>query len=365
MNIDLVKIGKYIAKLRALEKISQKELASYLSVTRAAISKWENGKGLPDVTLLVKLAEYFDVSVDLILAGGEVNNDSNKITLGLVNIINRRGKKIIFLRNILILSLFLLIVLSLGIYFISNYNSIKVFRVNSLDSHVLSNKGILVLTKDNSYLRLGDITSEQEKVKKVRLYYLDKNDNKRIVFEDIDSDILITSKFGYDEYFSYDDLELIKNNLYLEIVYDDSLEKIKLNLEEDFSNKRFFFFRKNKVGLERGSDDYLKNLTLFSKKTILKIKEFGKYEDDKYIYNFVAAGRNISISYDLGIIELMIKEDESLKKWVYYTNTEKDIAYFDIGNNQNDLRFNLDKKLSSKERKVKEEFFGIIEKYLW
>ena len=62
-----VKVGEYLAALRKYYKITQDELAERLSVTRQAISKWENGATIPDIELLMKLSELYGVSINDIL----------------------------------------------------------------------------------------------------------------------------------------------------------------------------------------------------------------------------------------------------------------------------------------------------------
>lgn len=60
-----------IKKLRVEKGLTQDELAEKLSVTRQAVSNWENGKTQPDIETLTKLAEIFDVSVEKIIYGKE------------------------------------------------------------------------------------------------------------------------------------------------------------------------------------------------------------------------------------------------------------------------------------------------------
>ncbi len=67
MNMDNIQIGCFIAECRKEKQITQKQLADKLNVTNRAVSKWETGKGLPDITLLTELAYILDVSVDEIL----------------------------------------------------------------------------------------------------------------------------------------------------------------------------------------------------------------------------------------------------------------------------------------------------------
>jgi len=56
-----------VAELRRTKGITQSELAEYLGVSFQAVSKWENGTTMPDITLLPMLSDYFQVSVDEIL----------------------------------------------------------------------------------------------------------------------------------------------------------------------------------------------------------------------------------------------------------------------------------------------------------
>ncbi len=57
-------IGNNIAKWRKEKGMTQDQLAEQLSVSAQAVSKWENGVSLPDITLVPKLAEIFQVSID-------------------------------------------------------------------------------------------------------------------------------------------------------------------------------------------------------------------------------------------------------------------------------------------------------------
>lgn len=57
-------IGKNITRLRKLANMTQLELAEKLNYSDKSISKWEQGNGIPDVRILVRLADLFGVSVD-------------------------------------------------------------------------------------------------------------------------------------------------------------------------------------------------------------------------------------------------------------------------------------------------------------
>ncbi len=55
------------ANCRKELKVTQEQIAEYVGVSRAAVSKWEKGQSYPDITLLPKLAAYFNISIDKLL----------------------------------------------------------------------------------------------------------------------------------------------------------------------------------------------------------------------------------------------------------------------------------------------------------
>lgn len=62
-----LRISENLVKLRHGKKVTQDEIASFLSVTKASVSKWENGQSMPDIQLLPQIAVYFGVTVDQLL----------------------------------------------------------------------------------------------------------------------------------------------------------------------------------------------------------------------------------------------------------------------------------------------------------
>ena len=67
--MDHQKVGCFIAALRREKGWTQRELAAQLGVTDKAVSRWETGKGLPDISLLRPLSEALGVSVNELLSG--------------------------------------------------------------------------------------------------------------------------------------------------------------------------------------------------------------------------------------------------------------------------------------------------------
>ena len=69
--MDIIKVGKQIAALRKAKNITQVELGERIGVSFQAVSKWERGESLPDITLLPDLAKILETTIDYILLGSE------------------------------------------------------------------------------------------------------------------------------------------------------------------------------------------------------------------------------------------------------------------------------------------------------
>lgn len=74
-----LKIGETIKKLRKEQDVTQEKLAAYLNISYQAVSKWENGTALPDITLVPKIANFFGITSDELLGlKPEENNEELK-----------------------------------------------------------------------------------------------------------------------------------------------------------------------------------------------------------------------------------------------------------------------------------------------
>lgn len=73
--MDQIKIGKFIAELRKEKNMTQEELASILGISKNAVSKWERGICLMDMSLLKPLSIALDVSINEILAGELIKSE--------------------------------------------------------------------------------------------------------------------------------------------------------------------------------------------------------------------------------------------------------------------------------------------------
>ena len=94
--MNSIKTGNFIREQRMKCNMTQKELAEKLSCTDKAISRWETGKGIPDVSFLIPLADKLGVSVNEILLGEKIEKEQQiqKYEETIVNTISESKKQI-------------------------------------------------------------------------------------------------------------------------------------------------------------------------------------------------------------------------------------------------------------------------------
>jgi transcriptional regulator with XRE-family HTH domain/DNA-directed RNA polymerase subunit RPC12/RpoP len=76
--MDQIKIGNFISEMRKEQKLTQRQLADSLSISDKTISKWECGKGLPEVSLMMPLCEILGISVNELLNGEKIVMENNE-----------------------------------------------------------------------------------------------------------------------------------------------------------------------------------------------------------------------------------------------------------------------------------------------
>ena len=67
--MDQIKIGAFIAERRKMKALTQAQLAEMLNITDRAVSKWENGRSLPDSSIMLELCEILEITVNDLLCG--------------------------------------------------------------------------------------------------------------------------------------------------------------------------------------------------------------------------------------------------------------------------------------------------------
>ena len=231
--MDSSKIGNFIKKIRKDNKLTQKDLADKYNVTYQAVSKWENGKNIPDISLLKEISNIFEVSVEEILDGQKKETKKKK------------SKIFLIIGVILILLIFIWILLS--------KESSFEFRTLDTTCEDFNISGSIAYNSSKTSIYISDITycgkETEKKYKKIEciLYQTEKNikteidnatyeEEKEITLEEF----LKNVNFNIDHYSK--NCKMYKNNsLSLEIKATDTLDKteyykIPLTVEENCKN---------------------------------------------------------------------------------------------------------------------------------
>ena len=76
--MDQQRIGSFLKKLRKEKNLTQEQLAEQLNISGRTISRWETGTNMPDISLLVELANFYDVSIPEIIDGERKSETINE-----------------------------------------------------------------------------------------------------------------------------------------------------------------------------------------------------------------------------------------------------------------------------------------------
>lgn len=89
------KIGKFICERRKIKKMTQAELGEKLGVSDKSVSKWENGKCMPDLSLFPELCKILDITINDLMSGEKVENEKyiNTLEVNIVKLADSLKKK--------------------------------------------------------------------------------------------------------------------------------------------------------------------------------------------------------------------------------------------------------------------------------
>ena len=201
MNYD--NIGKFIATSRKKKGLTQKELANLLHITDRAVSKWERGKGCPDISLLEELSNILDVSIIELLKGKKINNKNNiekEEILYSINYVNTSIRnKINNVINIIIITLIGIIIILII------FNNIKI-------NFLFNNKYYNNVTFVDSKNIFEQLENNLNIINKQSYKFQELKQIINIINKYIDED----KKLYQKEYYTYSDMKkiILRDNAY-------------------------------------------------------------------------------------------------------------------------------------------------------
>ncbi len=229
------KFGQFIKEIRKKHNLTQKQLADKYHVTYQAVSKWENGKNMPDTSLIKQMSEDFNISLEELFDGEYKENKAKKT-----------NKYLLLIIPIIIIAL-IIILLS-----ISRSNNFE-FKTLTSTCNNFNISGSIAYNKNKSAIYVSNIEycggDDTEKYKEIEctLYESHNDIEKKISsFKNDKKENITLEDFLKDITFTIDDYEKSCKNyteetLYLLINAKDKNDKITtykipLKLEDSCSN---------------------------------------------------------------------------------------------------------------------------------
>ena len=245
------KTGQLIEKYRKEKNLTQVELADKLGVSKSAISKWENGNNLPDITLLEPLSEILGIDKLLLFTSEyEAKEESNEKTK---QVKKKDIFKIITISILFIFSIAFTNYISYKLYkhklSILESQETSVYRFYSTDEEYYVNGYIIFQNGESTILfdqlKYQDIhqsrAKSKEKIKSLEMYLL--VNNKRLITSyreventDINKELFqLITKYNKDENMTIDNREL--KNLIIRIVISKDTNKTIKDIKLEISNE--------------------------------------------------------------------------------------------------------------------------------
>ncbi|MBE6534772.1 MAG: helix-turn-helix transcriptional regulator [Ruminococcaceae bacterium] len=97
--MDQIKIGRFIAESRKKNDLTQMQLAEKLNITDRAVSKWENGKAMPDSSIMLELCDILKITVNELLCGEKIvmensNQKNEQLLLDMAKELEQKNKTV-------------------------------------------------------------------------------------------------------------------------------------------------------------------------------------------------------------------------------------------------------------------------------
>lgn len=264
--MDQQKIGSFIASLRKESGMTQAELGDKVGVTDRAVSRWENGHNLPDILVMEKLSEVFNITIVELMNGvkAEVIKEEDLDKLAENAIAYHKAKMHAYFKRLiigLVSVIGILFVTLLLIFCINNFNKCQVYKIESTKTD-FKVSGMLVKTNKSTKLVISDF--EYYGTKMQRIYAIDYH--LLIAGKDVyhGGTILDEFKIGKDtlfldtrDYFktlsiyldNFQHDEILKSSdIVIEFKYLDDKGKINyydipIRLTKEFSNSSLLYFK--------------------------------------------------------------------------------------------------------------------------
>ena len=325
-----------IYRIRQERKLTQKEIGDIIGVSDRTISKWENGTTVPDLCQIRNICKKLEISPSLLI------KSEKKLSDNITNLRRKIGKILNYILHNIFLITFILVFILLLLYFINNYNSIKIYDLKYNSENISFENGYLFRTKVTNILIINDIKINKIKYNpidtKVELYTFVNGDKKIIYTSETLNNIYIEENKSGSDLLSKDVIESIKQNLYLLIETKDENNneynyECQITFKEKYNNNKLLYksyIKNNSVDtLNLPFDNLTDSPEINNKSTKVisgsnnsenKLASLGyEYDREKDIY-YKNKDNKEFIKYQVKTTKLTIEKSDNstLKNYVYY-----------------------------------------------
>ena len=155
--MDTEKIGQLIKQIRKNNHLTQKDLALKYNITYQAVSKWENGKNIPDISLLKQICDDFNIDIDSFLNGDYVASNEKMVKQdneSKTKILNTKKKRVVLI--ILVLGIILTII-AVSFGYLKNKGKDFEFKTISSDCNNFTITGSVAYNDIKSAIYIANI----------------------------------------------------------------------------------------------------------------------------------------------------------------------------------------------------------------
>ena len=325
-----------IYRIRQERKLTQKEIGDIIGVSDRTISKWENGTTVPDLCQIRNICKKLEISPSLLI------KSEKKLRDNITNLRRKMGKILNYILHNIFLITFILVFILLLLYFINNYNSIKIYDLKYNSENISFENGYLFKTKVTNILIINDIKINKIKYNpidtKVKLYTL-VNGDKKIIYtsENLNNIYIEENKSGAD-LLSKDVIESIKQNLYLLIETTDENNneynyECQITFKEKYNNNKLLYksyIKNNSVDtLDFPFDNLIGSQEINNKSTKVmsknnnnanKLASLGyEYDKENDVYKKYSDNEGkIEYHHDTGNLIIEKQKNKKSKSIIYY-----------------------------------------------
>lgn len=244
------KIGKFISQKRKEVNLTQEDLAEKLNISKNAVSKWERGLNLPNVSIMQELCEILNITIIELLNGEETTKEEGYLEY--IKYHNKKQKQKITIIFITLITLFILGFLFL--FYLSNYNKVKGYNLSGNGQNFDYTEGFLLTSNIKYIYSFGRINIKNDQIKPIDIKNMELKVNDQIIVSgnNLQSKTIIED-FGYNEIFTKETINnLDKWTLTITYQLNNKTQTETINLQNELiiQNNKLYYQKENPITLD-------------------------------------------------------------------------------------------------------------------